>query len=72
MIGLIGENVGLICGALAESAGAKRVVYGGTTLRNQQLADILRVMCAVRGQQISILPQGEFTGALGALLAAAR
>ena len=71
VVGLVGENVGLICGALAAAAGTPWIVYGGTSLRNNdRLADILRVMGAVRGQQVAILPEGEFTGAVGALLAA--
>ena len=34
LIALVGENVGLICVGLAKAAGVERIVYGGTTLRN--------------------------------------
>jgi type II pantothenate kinase len=68
LLGLIGENVGLICGALAIAVGAKRIVFGGTTLRgNAVLVDILRGLCATLGREAVFLRNGEFAGALGAL-----
>ncbi|HEY8156387.1 MAG TPA: hypothetical protein VII72_19810 [Myxococcota bacterium] len=73
VIGLVGENVGLICGALALAAGVKRVVFGGTTLRgNPLLVEILRGLCAGMGREPVFLRDGEFAGALGALEVAGR
>ena len=73
VIGLVGENVGLICGALAMAAGVKRIVFGGTTLRgNPRLVEILRSVCVAMGREPIFLRAGEFAGALGALEIAAR
>lgn len=72
IIGMVGENVGLICGALATSHGVDRIVYGGSTLRNNPaLAEILDVMAKVRGLRAIFLENPEFAGALGALSLAA-
>jgi type II pantothenate kinase len=73
LLGLIGENVGLICGALALAVGARRIVFGGTTLRgNPALVEILRGLCATLGREAVFLRDGEFAGALGALEIAGR
>jgi len=73
VIGLVGENVGLICGALALAAGVKRIVFGGSTLRgNPALVGILRGLCTGMGREAVFLRDGEFAGALGALEIAAR
>jgi type II pantothenate kinase len=68
LVGLIGENVGLICAALAAATGVRRIVFGGTTLRaNPLLVEILRGLCAAGGRETVFLRDGEFAGALGAL-----
>jgi type II pantothenate kinase len=68
VMGLVGENVGLICCGFALLTGAKQVVFGGTTLRgNPVLAELLRGVCARMGREPFFLCDGEFTGALGAL-----
>jgi type II pantothenate kinase len=73
LLGLVGENVGLICGALALAAGVKRIVFGGSTLRaNPHLAGILGGLCATLGREAVFLRDGEFAGALGALEIAGR
>ena len=73
VIGLVGENVALICGALASAAGVGRIVFGGTTLRgNPALVAILRALCTGMGFEVIFLREGEFAGALGALEIAAR
>jgi type II pantothenate kinase len=72
LMGLLGENIGLICCGLAAIAGVDRIVYGGSTLRNNPaIADILRVLAAVHGHEATILPDGAFTGAVGAMELAA-
>ncbi len=69
---LVGENVALVCAGLAAVAGVKRVVFGGSSLRgNPPLVGILRVVTAAVGREPIMLPDGEFAGALGALLLAA-
>ncbi len=68
VVGMVGENIGLICGGLAASVNVNRIVYGGSTLRNNSsLVDVLHVMAAVRGQQAVFLKTPEYAGALGAL-----
>jgi type II pantothenate kinase len=72
LIGLVGENVGLICAALARAEGVDRIVYGGTTLRNNAaIVQILHATAAVNGCEAIFLEDGEFTGAVGALELAA-
>ncbi len=68
IMGLVGENVALICSSLAASAQVRQIVFGGATLRgNQLLQTILKTISSALGRQCIILPEGEFTGALGAL-----
>ena len=73
VMGLVGENVALICGGLAGARRVDRIVYGGTTLReNPALSDTLKVVTAGMGLRCTILPSGEFAGAVGALQLAGR
>lgn len=68
LMGLIGENVGLICSALAASAGVKRIVFAGTTLcDNEALVEILRALSLAAGHEAVFLKKGPFAGAFGAL-----
>ncbi len=67
IVGLVGENVGLICGGLAHSASAAAIVFGGSTLaENPALEEILRVMTLASGSTPHFLAQGAFCGAVGA------
>jgi type II pantothenate kinase len=73
VIGLVGENVGLLCCTLAMVAGVKRIVFGGTTLRaNPALAAVLTRVSTRLGCEAVFLRDGEFAGAVGALEIAAR
>jgi type II pantothenate kinase len=73
LLGLVGENVALICCGLAHAAGVERIVFGGTTLRaNPLLVDLLRGLCTALGREPVFLRHGEFAGALGALVIAGR
>ena len=68
VMGLVGENVALICCGLAAAARADRIVFGGTTLRgNPALVEILGDICAGLGWQAVFPSRGEYAGALGAL-----
>ncbi|MGH0029101.1 MAG: hypothetical protein ACQGVC_04890 [Myxococcota bacterium] len=68
VMGLVGENVALICCGLAAAAGVERIAWGGTTLRNNpSLVAVLSGACRAMGRQPTFLPKGEFVGALGAL-----
>lgn len=68
VMGLVGENVALICCALAAASKVDRIVWGGTTLRNNpSLVTVLSGVCRALGRDPLFLPKGEFVGALGAL-----
>ncbi|MCG8590741.1 MAG: hypothetical protein MJE66_15730 [Proteobacteria bacterium] len=68
IMGLVAENVALICGGLAARTGVGHVVFGGSTLRNNP--SLVRVLCDITtlvGHRATRLEFGEFAGALGAL-----
>jgi len=68
VMGLVGENVALICHGLAVATDARRIVFGGATLRsNAALVGILKGLGAALGVDVVILADGEFAGAVGAL-----
>ena len=68
IMGMVAENVGLICGGLAVAAGVSRIVYGGSTLRdNSTLVEILEIIAATRGHEVVFLENPEFAGAMGVL-----
>lgn len=65
---LVGENVALIAGGHAQRLGLNRLVFGGSTLRhNQVLAEVLVEVTGLLGLKSFVLEHGEFVGALGAL-----
>ena len=67
LVGMLGENIALICGTLARSCGAQAVVYCGSTLiQNDELREILRWVTAAYGAQPHFLDAGAYCGALGA------
>lgn len=69
---LVGQNVALICAALAASRSIRRVVFGGSTLRgNTALGGSLQQVTAMLGLEPIFLQSGEHAGALGALHLAA-
>jgi type II pantothenate kinase len=76
IVGLIGENVGLLAGALARQDGGREpldIVYAGSTLRsNPALRDVLAFVSSLTGATARFLPRGEFVGAVGALVTARR
>ena len=68
IMGLVGENVALICGGLAAAAQVRRVAFGGATLSdNPTLVEILAAITRALGREPVFLPKGEFAGAVGAL-----
>ena len=71
LMGLVGENVALICAGLVAAHQVRRLVFGGATLRkNPSLVSILQGITTALGAEVTFLPDGEFAGALGALLLA--
>jgi type II pantothenate kinase len=68
VMGLVGENVALICAGLAAASDTKTIVFGGSTVRdNPQLVEVVREVTTLCGLHVCFLPNGEFAGALGAL-----
>lgn len=68
VMGLVGENVALICTGLAAATGVDDIVFGGSSLRsNTALERILEGACRALGRRPTFLADGEFVGALGAL-----
>lgn len=71
LMGLLGENVALVCAGLATAAQVRRIVFGGSTLRgNEPLLEVLGGITRALGREPVFLRHGEFAGALGALLLA--
>lgn len=70
LMGLIGENLGIICSSLARAAGVETIVYCGSTLdQNRALEQVLSTATLAFGGQPQYLPRGAFCGALGAAAA---
>jgi len=68
LCGLLGENLGLLCGGLARLHAAETVFYCGTALLdNPALGNILVATTFYAGAAGQLLPDGAFCGALGAL-----
>jgi type II pantothenate kinase len=66
-MGMLGENIALICGTLARSHSAQAVVYCGSTLiQNPELREILRWVTQAYGAQPHFLDSGAYCGAYGA------
>lgn len=67
---LVGENVSILCCALAGVHDVHQIVYGGGTLRDNPVCwEVVQRMAQVRGFEAIALPEGEFAGAEGALAA---
>ena len=72
IMGLVGENVALICGGLAAPHAIRHIVFGGGALRdNPCLRDVLHNITSAFGREPVFLERGEYAGAVGALELAA-
>ncbi len=72
IMGLVGENVALICAGLAAPHAIRHIVFGGSTLRdNPSLRDVLHDITRAFGREPVFLERGEYAGAVGALELAA-
>ncbi len=68
VMGLVGENVALLCCGLAAATGVNHLVYGGGTLHhNPVLATIIEGVSMGLGRTPVFLENGSFAGAVGAL-----
>ena len=68
---LLGENVALLCAAVAARVGARRIVLGGATLRDNEPLHRLLERLATPERPVVLLEDGEYAGAVGALEVAA-
>ncbi|HEV7519428.1 MAG TPA: hypothetical protein VGR07_24315 [Thermoanaerobaculia bacterium] len=72
LVGLLGENVGISCAALARARGMETLVIGGSAVSaSPLLGEILRLAARVGGAEARLLPDGAFCGAVGAAALAA-
>src|SRR5688572_10129470 len=61
IMGLVGENVGLICAGLAARHDVELIAFGGSTLRdNPALTAVLGGICALLGRKPHFLDRGQF------------
>lgn len=72
VVGLVGETVATVSVLAAAQCGASVIIYiGSSFLHNDLLYKVVSDYTKLRGSQALILPNGEFSGAIGAMLAAA-
>lgn len=68
IVGMIGETIARIACGLAQGADVERLVFGGSTLQgNPGLRNMLVGVSASLGWTPTVLEQGAFAGAVGAL-----
>ncbi|MDC3953691.1 hypothetical protein [Polyangium jinanense] len=73
LVGLVGENIALVCAGIARLAGADTVVLGGSTLaENPALVEVLTQTLGLTGLSARFLRRGAYCGAVGALVAGER
>ena len=73
LVGLVGENIALVCAGIARLAGADTVVLGGSTLaENPALVEVLAQTLGFTGLTACFLGRGAYCGAVGALVAGER
>lgn len=69
LMGLLGENIGIACAAMAHARAVETLVFGGSALEgNPALQEILRLTVQFAGREAWLLPDGAFCGAVGAAL----
>ncbi len=69
LVCMIGENIGLLCSEFGRAQQLDCVVYGGSTLlENEVLQEVLLQRARGAGQRAVFLEQGAFCGALGAAI----
>lgn len=67
LMGLLGENIGITCTAVAQARSIDTLLFGGSALEdNPTLQEILRLTVQMGGREARILPDGAFCGAVGA------
>ena len=68
LVGLVAENTGLLCAALARCHGLSTLVFGGSALGGAPaLRDLLGLVCLAHGLTPRFPEHGAHLGARGAL-----
>ena len=69
LIGIIGENIGIIATLMAENHSIKNIVFcGGFLIENNPLKQILSLLCKLKRKKALFLENSEYSGAIGALI----
>ena len=69
LLGIIGENIGLLAILFAEIHEIKEIIFsGGLLVDNNILKNLLKIMAKSRQKKTIFLKNSEFAGAIGALL----
>jgi type II pantothenate kinase len=72
IMGLVAENIALLCNARATASGVSRIVYGGSTLNdNPTIVHTVRLLTSLMGFEAIVLADSGHAGALGAMLLSA-
>jgi pantothenate kinase len=72
IMGLVAENIALLCNARATASGVSRIVYGGSTLNdNPTIVHTVRLLTSLMGFEAIVLADSGHAGALGARLLSA-
>lgn len=73
VVGLVGETVATVSVLAAAQSGASVVIYiGSSFVGNDLLYNVVAGYTQLRGSKSIKLPNGEFSGAIGAMLAAGK
>jgi len=73
LMGMVGENVAIVCAGVARIVGVSTVVLAGSTLEgNAALCRVLEGSLAAGGLEARFLERGAYAGAIGALVAGER
>jgi type II pantothenate kinase len=69
IIGVIGENLGIIATLMAENHKIKSIVFcGGFLIENKPLKQVLSLLCKFKRKKALFLENSEYSGAIGALI----
>ena len=69
IIGVIGENLGIIATLAAENHKINSIVFcGGFLIENKPLKQVLSLLCKFKGKKALFLENSEYSGAIGALI----
>jgi type II pantothenate kinase len=69
VMGLVAENIGILCSEIASTSNIDTILIGGGTLvQNPVFEQFLQSACAVNGTNVRSIVNGVFCGSVGAAL----